>query len=182
MAGQKYTFIQEGGLTYNLSLFEIGDGSGSVTANGKAYNSGAVVAFPADSEVTLVASPAVGTTFFGWGGSAGCSGTGTCTILMSKDRTVIAAFLKTVPPTGPYPLTITKAGSGSGTVVSSPAGINCGQTCTFLFTPNSYVTLTPSPAVGTTFVGWSGSGCSGTGTCTIIMNKVQNLTATFNKR
>ena len=35
-----------------------------------------------------------------------------------------------------YPLTVTKAGAGTGTVTSDPGGINCGATCSaaFLYT------------------------------------------------
>ncbi|KJU82540.1 protein containing DUF1566, partial [Candidatus Magnetobacterium bavaricum] len=58
-------------------------------------------------------------------------------------------------------LVISKAGTGSGTVTSSPAGINCGATCSFLFPQSTSVTLTPTADSGSTFTGWSGD-CSGT--------------------
>jgi hypothetical protein len=41
------------------------------------------------------------------------------------------------------------------------------------------VTLTASPAPGSTFTGWSGSGCSGAGTCRVTMNSDTTVTATF---
>ena len=41
------------------------------------------------------------------------------------------------------------------------------------------MTLTATPASGSTFAGWSGGGCSGTGTCTVAMSADQNVTATF---
>jgi hypothetical protein len=41
------------------------------------------------------------------------------------------------------------------------------------------VTLTTSPAKGSTFTGWSGGGCSGTGTCQLTMSADQAVTATF---
>jgi hypothetical protein len=63
---------------------------------------------------------------------------------------------------GPF-MTVTRAGTGSGTVTSTPAGINCGSTCTGTFISGTTVTLTAVPATGSTFVGWSG-GCSGTST------------------
>ncbi|HSB00244.1 MAG TPA: non-reducing end alpha-L-arabinofuranosidase family hydrolase, partial [Anaerolineales bacterium] len=71
-----------------------------------------------------------------------------------------------------------KAGSGSGTVTSSPAGINCGSTCSASYASGTSVTLTPSAASGSTFGGWSGA-CSGTGSCTVNMNTNQTVTATF---
>ena len=65
----------------------------------------------------------------------------------------------------PRTLTVAKSGTGAGTVTSSPAGINCGATCSANFNNGSSVTLTASPATGSSFAGWSGGGCSGTGTC-----------------
>jgi len=80
---------------------------------------------------------------------------------------------------GPYTLTITKSGTGSGTVTSSPAGINCGSDCSEAYNTGTIVTLTTTPATGSTFTGWSGGGCSGTGTCIITMNSDKTVTATF---
>jgi Divergent InlB B-repeat domain len=54
-------------------------------------------------------------------------------------------------------LSITK--TGSGTVISSPAGINCGSDCSEAYTTGTVVVLTASAAAGFTFAGWSGSGC-----------------------
>src|SRR4030095_5918505 len=41
------------------------------------------------------------------------------------------------------------------------------------------VTLTATPAAGSTFAGWSGA-CSGTGSCTVTMSAARSVTATFN--
>jgi hypothetical protein len=75
--------------------------------------------------------------------------------------------------------TVSKLGPGSGTVTSSPAGINCGSTCSAQFASASSVTLTAVAAAGSTFAGWSGGGCSGTGTCPLTMSAAQSVTATF---
>ncbi|MBI4477085.1 MAG: VCBS repeat-containing protein, partial [Acidobacteria bacterium] len=45
---------------------------------------------------------------------------------------------------------------GSGTVVSSPAGINCGTECSKAFGAGAVVALTPIPAGASVFSGWSG--------------------------
>jgi hypothetical protein len=76
-------------------------------------------------------------------------------------------------------LTAAKAGSGSGTVTSSPAGINCGTACSAIYTAGTHVTLAASPAAGSGFTGWSGGGCAGTGTCTVTLNSDQTVTARF---
>jgi hypothetical protein len=76
---------------------------------------------------------------------------------------------------------------GPGTVTSSPAGINCtsnglsvtpGSTCQAAFPVGTQVTLTASPdtGLGAEFVGWSGAGCAGTGTCTITVPAGSNPT------
>ncbi len=77
-----------------------------------------------------------------------------------------------------YRLTVAKAGTGSGTVTSSPAGINCGTDCTEDYPAGTSVTLTAKPAVGSVFTGWSGA-CTGTGACNLTMNAAKSVTATF---
>jgi hypothetical protein len=76
-------------------------------------------------------------------------------------------------------LTVTRAGTGSGTVTSSPSGITCGSDCTQSYTAGTRVTLTASAASGSRFAGWSGGGCSGTGTCSVTLNASTGVTATF---
>jgi hypothetical protein len=75
-------------------------------------------------------------------------------------------------------LTVTKAGTGSGTVTSSPSGIDYGVTPAASFEDGREVTLTATPAENDT-VAWSGEGCSGSGTCVVTMSQARNVTATF---
>jgi Ca2+-binding RTX toxin-like protein len=76
-------------------------------------------------------------------------------------------------------LTLAMTGSGSGRVTSSPAGIDCGVTCTATVDQGSDVTLVAQPAEGDVFGGWSGGGCSGVGPCTVTMESSKDVTATF---
>jgi len=72
---------------------------------------------------------------------------------------------------------------GQGTITSEPSGIDCGAQaiqCSEAFENGSKVTLTAEPVSGYTFTGWSGGGCSGTGTCTVTMNSNEAVTAIFN--
>jgi hypothetical protein len=78
-----------------------------------------------------------------------------------------------------YTLAVAKAGSGSGLVSSSPAGIDCGSSCQTSFPSGAQVTLTALPAAGSVFAGWSGGGCSGTRTCQVTINSDATVTATF---
>ena len=73
-----------------------------------------------------------------------------------------------------------EARGATGTVSSSPAGIDkCGGQCSVSFTASSSVTLTATPATGSSFAGWSGGGCTGTGACVVTMNAAQSVTARF---
>ncbi|PKN81007.1 MAG: hypothetical protein CVU51_14540, partial [Deltaproteobacteria bacterium HGW-Deltaproteobacteria-1] len=71
--------------------------------------------------------------------------------------------------------------SVNGTVTSNPSGINCGSTCYGNFNAEASVTLSALPKSGYTFAGWSGGGCSGTGTCTVNMASAQVVTANYAK-
>ena len=79
----------------------------------------------------------------------------------------------------PFGLSVTKAGTGQGTVTSGTAGIACGATCTRSYLDYQSVTLTAVASAGSTFTGWTGS-CSGTTTtCTLTMTEARAVSATF---
>ena len=67
-------------------------------------------------------------------------------------------------------LTVSFAGSGTGTVASSPLGLSCASTsgtCTGSFPSGTSVTLTATPVGTSSFAGWTG-GCVGS-SCTIVL-------------
>ncbi|MBL8513085.1 MAG: CHRD domain-containing protein, partial [Betaproteobacteria bacterium] len=74
-------------------------------------------------------------------------------------------------------LSVVRAGTGEGSVTGT--GINCPADCNEAYGHNTVVLLTANPAMGSTFAGWSGGGCSGTGTCSVTMNFLKTVTATF---
>jgi len=86
-------------------------------------------------------------------------------------------FIITGPNT--FLLTVFKAGNGTGTVTSAPAGINCGADCSDSYSGGTMVTLSAAPSNGSVFTGWTGGGCAGTGTCMVTVNGDTNVTATF---
>src|SRR5262249_32174197 len=130
--------------------------------------------YPSGTSVTLTATPDPRSVFTGWGGA--CSGQASqCTVTMSGARTVTASF--SVPLT----LTVSAGGTGSGVVVSSPAGISCGTTCSAGFVTGTAVTLTATAGSGSIFSGWGGD-CSGqSSTCPLTLSPTRSLTATFGR-
>jgi phospholipase C len=96
-------------------------------------------------------------------------------VTLTKTTSVIGTF-SALPV-----LAVSLAGTGTGGVVSSPSGINCGQTCSVSFNVGTQVTLTETPAAKSSFVSWSGGGCGGSASaCTFTMSASQQVTATFN--
>lgn len=158
-----------------LSISRSGAGSGTITSSPAGIDCGTSCStqFDLGSEVTLTATPNPNSYLIGWD-AAGCDNTGPCQVAINGDTTVTANFgLKS------YLLTVQKAGNGSGSVSSSPSGIDCGTTCTSSFNDGTPVTLTATPQAGSTFTGWSGGGCSGTGTCKLTVTADTTVTPTF---
>lgn len=156
--------------TWLLSVTLAGTGSGSVSS------SPAGITCPADcdetytdgTDVTLTPVADPGSVFTGWSGD--CTGTATCQVTMSADRSVTATFvpLRT--------LSVTVVGSGS--VTSTPAGIDCPSDCTHDYPDGETVGLAATPDPGFAFTGWSG-GCTGPGACQVTMSQNRAVTATF---
>ncbi len=76
-------------------------------------------------------------------------------------------------------LSVVLAGGGTGVVISDLAGIACGPTCSRVVAPGTVLSLSAQPALGSVFAGWSGGGCSGTGTCLVTVTAATQVTATF---
>jgi hypothetical protein len=78
-----------------------------------------------------------------------------------------------------YTLSVAKAGSGSGGVTSNHVGITCGADCSESYLNGSSITLTAAPDTNSTFTGWSGGSCAGTGSCTLNLTSDTSVTASF---
>jgi hypothetical protein len=81
----------------------------------------------------------------------------------------------------PNTLSVSKAGTGGGTVTSSesPPKIDCGDTCSASYESGTVVTLTATPDAFSTFTGWSGCDMVSGMTCTVTMNAARSVTASF---
>ncbi|MFM7718416.1 MAG: InlB B-repeat-containing protein [Actinomycetota bacterium] len=155
-------------------------GTGTVTSSPAGINcattcSTQTASLPLGTVVTLTATPAADSYFAGWSGP--CTGTGTCVVTVDRSLTVTATFGRPV-------LRLTKAGNGTGTVATSPTGFKCGSSCLSaqaLYAPGTLVTLTATPSNGSGLAAWSGD-CTGVAlTCTVRMDRVRTVTATFGK-
>ncbi|MBI5635246.1 MAG: SBBP repeat-containing protein, partial [Nitrospirae bacterium] len=96
--------------------------------------------------------------------------------LTETDTSITPGGVCPVPPS----LTVLKSGTGDGLITGDLGGINCGATCSDIYILNDVVTLSVSPAPGSTFTGWSGGGCSGIGTCVVTVSGEITVTAAFN--
>jgi hypothetical protein len=154
--------------SYGLTVKTRGEGSVQSTPVGVDCGPLCTAPFKAGTEVVLAALPSEGGSLVAWGGA--CTGSGECRVVMDADREVTADFT--------VPLTV-KVQSAGGTVVSSPAGVNCGEFCGAQFPPGTQVTLTATPAAGFGFSGWGGA-CSGTSlTCSVTLDAATEVTAAF---
>jgi uncharacterized repeat protein (TIGR01451 family) len=155
----------------SLSVSTAGDGSGTVTSSpsgiscpgdcGEDYDYGQVV--------TLTPVAATGSSFAGWSGDADCSDG---VVTMTSNVSCTATFDQVT-----HSLAVAAVGDGTGTVTSSPAGISCPGDCGQDYDYGTVVTLTPTPATGSDFSGWSGDADCADGVVT--MTSDLSCTATF---
>jgi len=160
---------------YTLTVSKSGTGSGTVTSSPSGIDCGSDCSesFNQGTSVTLTATPDAGSTFGGWSGDADCSDG---VVTMNANRTCTATFN---PQVAGKTLTVSKTGTGTGTVKSSPAGIDCGDDCSETYSKVQKVKLTAKADASSTFAGWSGGGCSGIKTCMVTVDAAVSVTADF---
>ena len=159
--------------TYTVTFNKAGAGTGGIHGDGVDCTSTCTKTVEHGTMLSLTATPTGLSVFAGWGGAC-TNATGDCAVTVTSDISITASFAL-----DNFSLIVAPSGNGTGTVTSSPSGISCGATCSHTFTANQMVTLTAAPATSSTFAGWSGGGCSGTGTCTVTIDGSKTVTATF---
>lgn len=163
---------EDGGATLR-TLSVIVSGMGSVTSSPPGIDCGSDCeeAYPEDTTVTLTAAPSATWLFAGWAGA--CTGTDACVVTMDAVRAVSATFTQEQ-----YDVQVVREGSGTGTVTSTPGGIDCGTDCVERFAAGTTVTLTATPGTASRFAGWSGA-CSGAAECVLDVAAATSVVATF---
>jgi hypothetical protein len=185
---------------FTLSLNRVGSGTGTVMSSPTGINCGSDCSesYASGTVVTLTPTANSVSIFGGWSGTGAgaCTGSSSssvradgslsasvliaqnandCVVTMNAAKSITATF--NLPH---YALSVTKNGTGTGTVTSDVGGINCGtgSGCSKSYNPNTQVNLTATPTAGT-FTNWGGA-CSGTSTtCNVTMGAAKSVTATF---
>lgn len=125
-------------------------------------------AYAEASTVTLFATPAPYQAV-AWTGCTAQPTEEVCEVeVPAQDAEVKATFSHLT-----HPLYITEAGTGMGQVSCN------GEPCAASYLAGTELTIEAIPAAGSTFAGWSGETCSGTGACHLTLEATTALTATF---
>jgi hypothetical protein len=171
--------------TYLILLPVYNEGGGTIVSSPAGISCGpgeseCEAAFLPGTSVTLTATALPGGQVSSLTGSA-CTGEPVCEVTVTASDEDQSANMLTRHVAFLTPLTVTKSGAGSGTVATAPAtSLDCGATCTIARAPGTPLTLVASASPGSTFTGWSGGGCSGTGTCEVTFTTAaQTVVATF---
>lgn len=164
---------------YTLTVNKYGSGTGTVTSDDGYINCGGTCwyDYPGGTVVHLTANPAPGSRFDGW---TGCDSVQNhvCTVTMAWWKYVSATF---DVQTEHFRMSVSKYGTGTGTVTSSDAYINCGASCSYDYDPGTEVLLTAQPTrPGSVLTGWVGCDQVQDNTCQVKMLAVRNVTAKFN--
>ena len=92
----------------------------------------------------------------------------------------LALALPALASAATHTLSVEKTGAGTGTVSSSPAGIECGATCSAGFEHGTTVTLTGVSGANTQPVQWSGcNSVTAEDRCVVALTTSRSVTATF---
>jgi hypothetical protein len=163
--------------TQTLTVEKTGSGVGTVVSSPVGVNCGATCAFAfaEGTVVTLTGSAGANTAPVVWTGCETITAEKKCKVTMSAAKTVKATF-----DLAQRELKVTKAGTGTGTVTSSPAGIECGGKCTTTYTHGTVVTLSAVSGPNTLPATWTG--CTkviAENKCEVSMTANKTITATF---
>ena len=177
-------------ITDTLTVETSGDGTGNVTSTPTGIDLDAdasTATFTRGTEIELTATADDGSDFDGWT-DVTCDEGNTneiCTFTITDNTTVTATFTPITPPVNDNTLTVTTSGDGSGSVTSSPPGINLRDgdtTQTATFTHGTEIELTAHPDSDSDLDEWSGVICDegdDEDTCTFILIQDTTVDAEF---
>jgi len=177
----KAEFNEEDGVpTYLLTVKKTGVGKGTVTSSPEGISCGSECSeemheFGEKLNVILKASAAAASEFVDWSGCDAEPSATECEVTMGEAREVKVEFDVEHPL-----LNVAREGTGTGTLTSSPPGIDCGSTCSAKFDLDEDVTLVATIELGSIFAGWSGCDAEPSATeCEVTMGEAREVTASF---
>ena len=158
--------------TFQLSTLITGNSAGTITSMPSGINCssspfmlGHVCQYDFEQTQLVTLSVAIGpTAILNWVGCDTVNIDNTCTMSMTAPKSVTANIVATT-------VTVSRTGSGAGSVTSTPGGISCGATCSAAFTVGSKPSFTAQPDPNSTFTGWGGdfaqAACAKSLTCAV---------------
>lgn len=176
-------------LHHHLQIEKSGPGNGIVTAPELYCGANCAADYPEGETVVVNAfADFESSSFAGWSTTSGDPGTCTamttpCEVTLGANVELVATF--DADPPAQHTLTVNISGAGS--VVSSPAGINCSSVCSASFDDGEVVRLTATASTGSFLLGWSwlggAPGCtfdeSASHTCDVALTADAEVTAEF---
>jgi hypothetical protein len=168
--------------TAEISVAVDGPGTVASTPAGIRCGSDCSGTFEVGKSLVLTAEAAEGAELERWGPGCGASGT-TCRLTVSKRVTIRATFRnRRDPRTQTSVLTVSRVGSGDGTLTVDPSNGDprrCATSCTVEVPDQSSVRVVAAPARDSRFAGWSNPACSQQSSCTLEVDGATTLVATF---
>lgn len=154
--------------------YDIGDPSGAESADSNGVHRRVF------SRGIVVVNPTAGQLRSSLGGTYSGSGlTNVSSVSLAPHSAyVLTGSTSSPPPPPPPPATYTLTVSAAGNGFVTGTGINCPTDCTETYPSGTVVSLTATPATGSTFSGWGGS-CSGIGACSVTMSAARSVSASF---
>ncbi|MDX2218409.1 MAG: FG-GAP-like repeat-containing protein [Burkholderiales bacterium] len=145
----------------------VSDGGSPITAYTVTSNPGGISSTGASSPI-FVSGVAVGTTYTFTVSAINATGTGPSSAPSNSVTMTYFAMLN-----------LAKVGTGRGVIISSPAGIQCGNICSGEFPTGTTVTLSAESEVGSSFLGWTGCDSISANLCTVSMSSAKSIEANF---
>ena len=162
-----------------LTVTKNGTGTGTVASTPAGINCGTECSaeFDHGTLVKLKGTPGANSVAPSWTGCDAVNGSNECEVTISAAKGVTATF-----SLEKHLLTVTKNGTGSGIIESTPPGINCGATCTAEYEHGTLVKLKGTPAAHSGPVAWTGcDAVNGSNECEVTMSAVKSVTGTFTR-
>jgi len=151
-----------------------GPAGSSVTISGTNFNGATAVRFngASASSFTVTSATAIQATVPAGATTGPLSVTTPGGTVISASNFAVTVALTVSKTSGPL-------GIGTGTVTSSPGGINCGGNCSASYNMSTAVTLTATPETLSIFNGWTGCDAASGTTCTVTMDRARTVVASF---